>query len=91
MSNHLQIPASLVNAYTIACDGWKRATPWSRSTQIADHFQAIYTRESHGKESVKVNVRNIYIVDATAAMFEINMQLRRATSLKRRRESRKRA
>ena len=85
MSSHQQPSPEIAKAYTIACDGWTRATAWVRSSK-SDHFEAIYKRETYGPQAVKVYVRNTYIVDATAAMFEINMQLRSANDQKRRRE-----
>ncbi|WP_398483571.1 hypothetical protein [Tardiphaga sp.] len=89
MSNHLPPPAICRNAYTNVGDGWTRSTPWVRST-VANHYEAIYRRSKYGAQAAKVHIRDVYIVDATAAVFEINRQLKHANDLQRRQESRKR-
>lgn len=89
MSNHLPPPAVARNAYTMTAEGWTRSTPWVRST-VANHYEAIYRRDKYGPQAAKVHVRDTYITDATAAMFEINMQLKRANDQQRRQEQRKR-
>lgn len=88
MSEYLKPQAFLDNAYTHVLD-WKRKFPWTISSK-ANCFETVYTRETYGPQAVRVYVHKDYIRDCTAAVFDIDNQLRRANRVKRGRDSRRR-
>jgi hypothetical protein len=77
----------LSTAYSVVDGGWKRTFPWVLSTTHRDCYGTIYVL---GDKAIKVHVNRTWIKDATAAVFDINNQIRRAGILQRcRRESQK--
>ncbi|QOZ52865.1 hypothetical protein [Bradyrhizobium sp. CCBAU 53338] len=69
--------AFLATAYTHVDNGWRRSFSWTWSRTRNDCFETVYTRPTGGGgQRVRVRVHKSYIKDATAAIFEINGQLK---------------
>jgi hypothetical protein len=71
----------LATAYSTVDGGWTRSFPWAWSRTKRDCFETIYVR---GDKAQKVHVHRSFIKDATAAVFDINNQLRHADQVRRR-------
>jgi hypothetical protein len=85
MSEYLKAPTFLDAAYTNVGGGWMRKFPWTKSSK-RDSFETVYVRRD---QAVRVYVHKDFIRDCTAAVFDINQQIRHAGVLQRRRQNQK--